>query len=135
MDAGKAIRVLVADDSPNERFFLARAFAQACPHVPVTFLRDGQEVIDHLENKDSPAPDVIVLDMKMIRASAFEVLAWLGKHDWLRQVPVIVFSSSTLPPTMMAEAMRLGATACVVKPLDFADMLAFVRSLESYRAR
>src|SRR5215212_192124 len=123
MDTEQSIRVIVADDSPNERFFLGRAFAQACPHCVVTFLRDGQEVIEYLQKKDSLTPDLIILDVRMTRASALDVLPWLRKNDWIPRVPVVVFSSSTLPPTMMEEALKLGATACVVKPLEFVEML------------
>src|SRR5436190_18241009 len=118
----KPFQILVAEDDPNDAFFLERAFDKGGVKVPIRFLNDGQQVIDYLQRKppftDYPARDVptlLLLDLKMPRMNGFDVLEWIQHRPGLEKMTVVVFTSSGLEEDKR-RAFALGADDYVVKP-------------------
>jgi CheY-like chemotaxis protein len=137
----KNLRILVAEDDPNDTLFLQRAFAKAGVEVPVRFVRDGQEAIDYLQQKEPfadakayPRPTLLLLDLNMPRLDGFEVLDWLRQQPHLGKPLVVVFSSSPAPEDRN-RASTLGAHAYLVKPADPRAFVTVVRELEQYWLR
>ncbi len=139
MDSNKStLRILVAEDDPNDAFFLERAFAKAGVDVPLSFVTDGTETLEYLEGQKAfadraahPLPTLLLLDLKMPRMNGFDVLKWLRERPGLRRLSVVVFSSSDDPRDVNL-AYDLGANSYAVKPGSGAELLAFVRSLHQY---
>src|SRR5690349_15126488 len=46
------------------------------------------------EQKGATAPDFIMLDLNLPKVSGFEILEKLKKEDALKEIPVVIFSSS-----------------------------------------
>ncbi len=117
--------ILVAEDNPEDAFFLQRAFGKKGFKCKLEFVRDGQEVLDYLqdagqaeEGRQHPVPDLLLLDLKMPRLNGFDVLKWLRrKEERLRRLPVVIFTSSG-ERLDIDRAYDLGANAYVVKPHD-----------------
>lgn len=131
-----AFSILVAEDDPNERFLLQRAFAKAGVQVALQFLEDGQQVVDFLSGKPpfesrakSFPPALLLLDLKMPGKDGFEVLEWLRLQPQLSNLPVMVLSSSSLSGDMV-RARALGARHYLVKPSTFKDLVRLARNLE-----
>lgn len=61
------IRVLVGDDSADDRYLLGRAFQRACPQVTVDFARSGEEVIQRLQDVSRLMPSLLIVDSMMAR--------------------------------------------------------------------
>src|ERR1043166_8254979 len=87
-----AATILVADDNENDRWLFQKAFKAALPTLSVDFVRDGQEVIDHLAT--NPMPCLLVLDHNMTRLNAFGVLKWLHDDETLKHLPVVIVSGT-----------------------------------------
>jgi len=126
--------VLVVDDDEDDRFLVTQAFASACPPHRVIALHGGGPAIDYLQNKPpfqdraaNPAPDVMLLDLKMPRENGFDVLLWLRKHD-VYSVPVIVLTGSELARDK-EKAMALGAREYHVKKANHEDTKHMVRDI------
>src|SRR5437867_976474 len=94
--------ILVAEDSDIDLFLLRRAYVKA--HLPYALqvVHDGEEAINNLQGKppysnrdEFPAPDLLLLDLKMPRVDGFDVLKWM-RLVALVKPPVIVFSVSDL---------------------------------------
>lgn len=135
-DMAKAKAVLIAEDNETDAFLLRRAFAKARVSATLHFVRDGQEAIDYLKGEGGlsdrtahPFPDVVLLDEKMPRLNGTSVLEWVRNQPSLRQLPVIMLSSSGL--TMdIDRAYQLGVDAYMVKPLDLEELCAIVETVK-----
>jgi len=83
-------RVLVVDDTSFNRRLLVRLLT-SIGHETVE-AEDGRQALDLLQSPDSPAVDVILLDIVMPVMDGYETLAVLKSDPALRDLPVIVIS-------------------------------------------
>ena len=102
----------------------------------VEVVEDGQQAIDYLlrrggfQNRESGNPTLIVSDIKMPKMTGLDLLREIKSSDRLRQVPVVMFTSSQ-EPSDLAAAYEFGANAYVVKPVDFTEFVkAFKQMIE-----
>src|ERR1041385_4027104 len=116
----KNFTVLLVEDDLNDIFLVKRAFKMAHLENPLQVVTDGEEAIHYLsgdgkyEDRDShPLPKLIVMDIKMPRASGFDVLEWIKHDPVLRRIPVIIVSSSDRSQDV-DRAYELGANAYMV---------------------
>ena len=96
--------------------------------------RDGVEALDYLNNRGKFAgqapelPCVVFLDLKMPRMNGLEVLAAMKSDERLRNVPVVMVSSSREEPDLV-KSYQLGVNAYVVKPVDFKQFMDSIKAL------
>jgi CheY-like chemotaxis protein len=114
--------ILLAEDDPNDVFFLQRALAKAGINFPLHVVRNGQEALEYLaglgkfsDRVKYPLPSLLLLDLKMPFVDGFEVLAWARAQTELKQLPVIVLTSSAVDRDRQRTA-ELGANGYFVKP-------------------
>ncbi|GMW01216.1 MAG: hypothetical protein AMXMBFR84_23530 [Candidatus Hydrogenedentota bacterium] len=81
-------KVLIVDDDPDVREFVATVFDEA--GWQTLELNDGDEVIDVAGHH---APDAIVLDIRMPTLNGFEVFQALRTNPATGAIPVIVVTS------------------------------------------
>jgi CheY-like chemotaxis protein len=126
------MKILVAEDDPNDSFLLRRAFSKAGVTVPIHFVRDGQEAIDYLQGKPpfvdviNTPPTMLLLDLKMPRLNGFDVLKWLRHQPALKGIFVVVLSSSGLEEDRR-QAYALGADSYIMKPNDAQQLTALAQ--------
>jgi CheY-like chemotaxis protein len=111
-----AFRVLLVDDSEDDRLFLRMALNDNPRLAVVGEARDGEEAISYLrgggefaDREKFPFPDVMLLDLKMPRKTGYDVLAWLRTQSF-NDLVVIVISGSFLPDDI-SRSLALGAAA------------------------
>ncbi|MBF4494193.1 response regulator [Flavobacterium sp. JLP] len=66
-------------------------------------------------------PDVIFLDLNMPIMSGLEFMTEIKKEDRLKQIPIIIFSTSQLDD-IIQEAKEHGADDFISKPNNFNDL-------------
>jgi len=119
--------ILLVDDDETTLIF-ARAVMKhlSCP-VELRCVRDGFAAMSYLagdgeysDRKTNPAPDLVLLDLKRPLVDGFEVLEWIRAQPGFAQLPVVVLTGSTYPPDV-ARAFQLGASAFVIKVVEFLD--------------
>jgi len=132
------LKILVAEDELNDVLLLKDAFAKAGVKPPIYFASDGQEVMDYLDGKSPfdnpvkyPLPNLLLLDLKLPRASGFEVLEWLRGHPTLNRLLVVVFSESG-EARDVTRAYSLGANAYIIKPRGRDELVHIVERLQKY---
>lgn len=74
-------------------------------------------------------PALILLDLKMPRATGFELLRWIRQHPEIGAIPVVVLSGSELQDDIR-RAYEGGADSYLVKPLGFEALVMMVKSLD-----
>ena len=124
--------ILVAEDDPNDQFFVQRELTKLAFPVQVRFANDGEETIAYLSALDKsdcqfPKPDVMFVDLKMPRLNGFEVLEWLRNNGLCERILTVVVSSSSLQEDI-DKAYDLGANAYLVKPATLEDYVTVFRA-------
>ncbi len=127
-------RVLLAEDNPNDVELTLAAFEEHKLANEVVVVNDGAEVLDYLyrrgkfQMRSGGQPAVILLDLKMPKIDGLEVLRQTKSDPALKQIPVVMLTSSREESDLVA-SYHLGVNAYVVKPVDFEEFLNAVKTL------
>ena len=111
--------VLCIDDEPGDLGLLQIALAQCGVEADLRCVFGSREALDFLRNdwpdpSEAPRPTLILLDLRMPGVGGLECLRQLKADPALREIPVIVVTTSELESDI-ADARRLGAVDYVVK--------------------
>jgi CheY-like chemotaxis protein len=130
--------LLVAEDNAVDALLLERALRRAGSVFRMVRVSDGDELIDYMEARGAyedrvrhPAPKMILLDLKMPKKDGFAVLQWRQKAPDGYRLPVVVFSSSSIPQDIN-RAYSLGANSYVVKPTAPDRLESMVHALHEW---
>ena len=131
--------VLLAEDNPDDVLLIRRAFRDNDIQNPLEVVENGEEAIHFLAGEGNfadraafPFPALFLLDLKMPVKDGLEVLRWLNGHpDISRQLPVVVLSSAEFPDETQA-AYAMAIQACLVKPMEYAELRERIRILKEY---
>ena len=127
-------RVLLVEDDPNDVELTLRALGKHNLANRVFVVRDGEEALDFLhrrgafDGRDDDDPVVVLLDLKLPKVDGLEVLREIKSDPRLRELPVVVLTSSREHADLV-RAYELGTNAYVVKPVDFEQFQEAVRQL------
>ncbi len=136
--SGRAIRVLLVEDDPNDIVLTRRAFRKAELPEPIAIVEDGKQAVAYLgatgefaDRRAHPLPDLVLLDLKLPRMTGLEVLAWLRQQPSLQRLPVVVLTSSR-EISDVNRAYELGANSYLGKPVTFDSLARIVSDLDRY---
>jgi CheY-like chemotaxis protein len=121
--------ILYVEDEEYDVLFMRRAFSKAASQHGLEIATDGQKAIDFLSDCTQPPPGLVLLDLNLPLISGFEVLKWIRQQPSLRQLPVLIFSSSARPEDR-SKATELGANEYIQKPGSALDFEMIVKDLE-----
>jgi two-component system, response regulator len=123
--------ILVVDDSPNDVELLLRTFQQVGVQNPVHVCTGGAEAVEYLFNAGNEPPALVLLDLKMPGVDGFHVLSKLKSHPVLRDVVVIVLSTSSAIADISL-SYELGANSFLTKPFNLAEFREMVSAFHKY---
>jgi CheY-like chemotaxis protein len=130
------------EDEPNDVMMLEMEFRRVPAQIRMVAVSDGKEAMHYLlgdakyaDTDHYPAPDVILLDLKMPRINGFEFLDWLRSKSpaHYRFIPVVIMSSSALREDV-DKAYALGANSYLVKPVQWKLFQQRIQALGIYWA-
>ena len=134
---GAPITVLHIDDDPNDTELLRAATGKADVKFILHNVEDGEQAIAYLSGQGAYAdrkryqmPSLVLLDLKMPRATGFEILKWIREHPALGRLPVVVLSGSELQEDIR-QAYAIGANCYLVKPHGFSALVDMVKSIST----
>ena len=124
--------LLYVEDEDAAAFLLETAIKEAQIDLELHRVSDGEQALAYLEHshgfEEAPDPDLILLDLNLPRKDGLEVLAAMqNSGERLRKIPVVVFTSSSLPRDKKY-SMALGAREFITKPLSFEGLVEVVKS-------
>jgi CheY-like chemotaxis protein len=129
------IAILHVDDDPNDTALLQAASRRAGILHELHNVADGEEAIAYLDGTEPyedrtryQMPALILLDLKMPRATGFEILQWIRRNPRISRIPVVVLSGSELEEDIR-KAYASGANSYLVKPLGFDALVDLIRSV------
>ncbi|MBC7756162.1 MAG: response regulator [Bdellovibrio sp.] len=116
-------KILIVDDSATDRFYLTDLLEGA--GYQVIALESGEACV---ERAAEIKPDLIIMDIIMTGLTGFQATRTLTKDPVTEKIPVILCSGK-LQITDLAWAEKMGAKACVLKPVAIAEIVAIINNL------
>ena len=136
--AGDAVLILMAEDDPEDAMLAADALHEAKLLNPFVVVEDGRALMDYLHSTGAFAPPhpavrpgIILLDLNMPRMNGKEALAEIRSDPGLRDIPVVVLTTSRADEDVL-RSYTLGANSFIVKPVSFEGLVDVIRGIESY---
>jgi len=129
--------ILVAEDNPNDADLTLRALSANQAPGEIVLTIDGAEALDCLyrrgafQGRDEDQPAVILLDLKMPRVDGLEVLRQVKNDAVLKNIPVVIFTSSRERADLI-RTYQMGANAYVVKPLGYQEFVATLKDVKRF---
>ncbi len=105
--------LLLIDDDEDE-FELLKLALSGFPDLKYSYADNG---FDGIKTLKSQTPDIVLLDVNMPKMNGLQCLEQIRKEDVLRNLPVYIYSNSNAE-ILTTDAMRLGATDCLRKPVS-----------------
>jgi CheY-like chemotaxis protein len=116
----RRVDLLLADDDLDDRDLFEMAVKDLNLEVDLTMVSNGEQLLNQLNLKKSP-PDILFLDLNMPRINGFECLKEIKQSERLRNIPVIIYSTS-IGEHAANQLYEDGAFLYVQKPDKFSKL-------------
>lgn len=118
--------LLIDDDEDDQEIFLT---ALECTKKPVscTVLDSARKALNQIAQGELET-DLIFLDLNMPLMNGQQFLTEIKKDEKLRQIPVIMLSTSSNAATV-SQVKQLGARYFFTKPGRFEDLVAILEKV------
>ena len=131
----KPLHILLVEDSEGDIFLIQEAFDEANITVNFSLVNDGRDAIDFLrkdgEFLDAMTPDIVLLDLNLPKMNGLEVLDIVKRDDQLKQIPVIMLTTSSSPDDIQ-KSYSSYVNSYIVKPSYFQNFIDIVKSVEDF---
>lgn len=131
----RAIEILLVEDNPGDARLTLEAFKEGKVSNRLTVMKDGVEALAYLHRQgpyaNAQQPDLILLDLNLPKKDGREVLAVIKTDERLKQIPVVVLTSSAAEQDI-ARAYSHHANCYITKPVNLDQFLRAVQSIESF---
>jgi len=127
-------RILLVEDNERDVELTLAALEEYNLANEVIVARDGAEALDYLYQRGKYSdrvdglPAVVLLDLNMPKVDGMEVLQRMKLDPVLKQVPVVMVTSSRVEQDLV-RSYELGVNAYVVKPVDFQKFIESIRQI------
>ncbi|MDF2437800.1 MAG: response regulator [Bacteroidota bacterium] len=88
------IKILLADDDEDDRFFFELALSELKRNVKLDSVVNGEKLMHYLNGAGDKLPDVLFLDINMPKKNGAECLKEIKAIDSLKDIPVIIHSTA-----------------------------------------
>lgn len=129
--------ILMADDDDDDFLLTQKALTQSKLLNTLIRVSDGEELVEYLtetgkyDGQKTIRPGIILLDLNMPRKDGREALKEIKEHDNLKDIPVVVFTTSKAEEDVY-RSYQLGVNSFITKPVTFSNLLDVVTSLGRY---
>ena len=113
------------DDDPDDQEVFLTALSDVSSSALCLVAPDGDRALELLHNEETK-PDYIFLDLNMPRMNGFEFLAAMKKSKVLKDIPVIVYST-TAQPAQIDKVKKLGAADFFTKTYRYKDLCTLLK--------
>lgn len=131
------IELLLVEDNEDDIVLIQEAFGEARLVNVIHVVRDGEEALAYLRKKPpyqaAATPGLVLLDINMPKKDGFQVLEEMKANGHLRQVPVIMLTTSDRDEDV-TRSYKNGASSYIRKPVDFHSFCRLVEHFEIYWA-
>jgi CheY-like chemotaxis protein len=120
------LNILLADDDTDDCIFFTEALAELKLNTHLTAVHDGEQLMQMLTQEATELPHMLFLDLNMPRKNGFECLSEIKLSGKLKQLPVIIFSTS-FEQEVVNRLYTSGAHYFIRKPVAFAQFKKIIQ--------
>ncbi|MBD1909261.1 MULTISPECIES: response regulator [unclassified Leptolyngbya] len=130
--------LLIAEDSDEDFEVLELLMQQMQVKNPIYRCTNGDKVLDFVYQDgegglqhNAQRPSVILLDLNLPGTDGREVLEQLKQDESLREIPIVVFTTSSNPKDIEF-CYQNGANGYLIKPVDSDELERTVQAFVNY---
>ena len=127
--------VLLVEDSTGDVRLTQEAFRNINPAIRLHVVNDGVDAMAFLNREGAhataPRPDLILLDLNLLRMDGREVLARIKKDDALKTIPTIILTTSEAEIDI-ENSYLLHANCYLSKPTQWDAFEGLVKSINDF---
>jgi CheY-like chemotaxis protein len=127
--------ILLAEDNYDDIIITKRALKKGLIQNKLYTANNGEEALEFLYKRgkfvDAPRPFLILLDLNMPRVNGFDVLKIIKQDSELKNIPVIVLTTSNRDKDIQL-AYKLGCNSYIVKPVDYGKFVEAMKIIQKY---
>lgn len=131
----KPVHILLVEDNEGDILLIEEAFEKARLVNNITVVRNGEAAIQFLLKEGDyfnvKPPDLIILDVNLPRKNGHEVLEFIKTSDDLKQIPVIMLTTSSSDKDI-ERSYEKHANCYITKPVNVDDFMKAVMSIENF---
>ncbi len=131
----KPIDILVVEDNAGDARLIKEVLNDNKIFSSLYIVNDGVEAMDFLLNKtkykNSPRPDLIILDLNLPRKDGREVLNEIKTDENLMHIPIVIMTISQAEEDIL-RSYNLHANCYITKPIDLNQFIKVVKSIEEF---
>ncbi len=115
-------RILMVEDNSDDEALLLRQLKKAGLEKHIKVIHDGGRALDYLTDERFQCEQLaaVFLDLHLPTVSGLQLLEAIRSNDRLRDLPIIVMTSSN-EPAELEKCRQLGVSCYVAKPLTFSS--------------
>jgi CheY-like chemotaxis protein len=126
---------LLIEDNKGDILLTREALDEIGMPYTLRVIRDGEQAYMFLQSiakkDEEPAPDLILLDINLPRLNGHELLAYIKQHEDLRQIPVLMFTTSNAHADI-AKAYQNHANCYITKPTEAEEFMQALKTIEHF---
>jgi DNA-binding response OmpR family regulator len=119
-------KILLVDDDEDDMLRFIQALKAIDPSIKFMYADDGVSALRLLNDRETPLPDYIFMDLNMHRMNGKECLAEIKKSSYLSHLPVIICTTSKRESDVIV-TKELGASSFFTKPMKFEELIQVLR--------
>jgi two-component system, chemotaxis family, response regulator Rcp1 len=131
----KIVEILLIEDNPGDARLTQEALKDGKVKNNLHIVYNGVEATDFLfkrnKYKDSPRPDLVILDLNLPKKNGQEVLAEIKADKSLKSIPVVILTISKSEEDIL-KTYNLHANCFLTKPIDLIKFMEVVKSIEDF---
>ena len=122
----KQVNILLADDDIDDCIFFKKALTELIIPTHLIAVHDGEQLMHLLINETTELPHILFLDLNMPRKNGVECLSEIKVSEKLKQLPVIMFSTS-FEQEVVNRLYQNGAQYFIRKPSEFSQFKKIIQ--------
>ncbi len=133
--SGHALKILLVEDNPYHAELVRRSLEHFQTASSLYHVEDGEAALDYIfgrggyaDRTQFPAPDLVLLDLRLPRMDGLEVLRHVKSHPTLHGTPVVMLTTSDLERDV-AMAYEHHANSFLTKPVDLKRLSKLMKDL------
>ena len=124
------IHILIADDDDDDVELFNEALAELKMDNKLTSFKDGNDLMDYLQNPEIKLPHILFLDLNMPCKTGHECLREIRANPRFNDVSIAIYSTSSSEKDIENTFVE-GANIYIKKPNDFSKVKKIIKDVVS----